>query len=409
MFIYKQKYLQIRIFFLPLVQIKLCAIYGGARMEYDLHDLFQHAAKFFYKRYKSQGGSQKELSDKLGITQSYLSSVINGSRTASLEMHSKIAKTLYGPYDKFLKCGRRIMDGDDPLEAKKPNPYDSVENLIAHLTHYVMEQQLIHKQLRISEEKFRDISLTSGDMIFETDENMKITFLAGNIEQTTGRTKDDILGSRFSDYLDGSEKEKLKLTIKESVKNNSILNTVLNIKYNGQEYFRHIIAKPILSQESKDYKGFRGTYRDITKRKKLEKDLSEQMCLFQSAIDIFEEDGLLFIDKNNKVLRWNQHYVDLIDYPPEILATRDLNKYLNYLKPMITDLKEFEQEMMEVMEAKDETLHYCKFKDGRTIKRQVYPIYKDDKLYGRILRLRDVTKEMKKKAQKKSPRKKKKS
>jgi hypothetical protein len=60
------------------------------------------------------------------------------------------------------------------------------------------------------------------------------------------------------------------------------------------------------------------------------------------------------------------------------------------------------------MNSKEKTLHYCKLKDGRTIKRQVYPIYKDDKLYGRILRLRDVTDEMKK-TKKKSPRKKKKS
>ena len=370
---------------------------GGARMGYDLHDLFQHAAKFFYKRYKSQGGgSQKELADKLGITQSYLSSVINGSRTASLEMHSKIANVLYGPYDKFLKAGRRLMDGLDPLEEEKPDPFDSVENLIAHLTHYVMEQQLIHKQLLISEEKFRDISLTSGDMIFELDKDMKISFVAGNIEQTTGRTKNDILGSRFSDYLDESEKERLAPMVEESIKNNSILNTVLKIKSDDQEYFRHVIAKPILSRDSKEFKGFRGTYRDITKRKKLENELHEQMCLFQSGIDIFEEDGLLFINKNNKVLRWNQHYVDLIGYPKEVLETRDLNIFLKYLKPMIADLEEYEQGLQETMGSKDDTLHYCRFKDGRTIRRQVYPMYRDDQLYGHILRLRDVTEEMKK-------------
>ena len=374
-------------------------------MAYDLHDLFQHAAKFFYKRYKSQGGgSQKELADKLGITQSYLSSVINGSRTASLEMHSKIANILYGPYDKFLKAGRRLMDGLDPLEEEKPDPFDSVENLIAHLTHYVMEQQLIHKQLRISEEKFRDISLTSGDMIFETDKDMKISFVAGNIEQTTGRTKNDVLGSRFSDYLDESEKERLAPMIEESINNNSIVNTVLKIKSDGREYFRHVIAKPILSQENKEFKGFRGTYRDITERKKLEKELDEQMCLFQSAIDIFDEEGFLFINKNNKVLRWNQHYVDLIGYPKDVLETRDLNVYMKYLKPLIADLQEYEQGLQELFESKDDTLHYCNFKDGRTIRRQVYPIYKDDQLYGRILRLRDVTEEMKK--AKKAPRKK---
>jgi PAS domain S-box-containing protein len=364
-------------------------------MEYDLHNLFQSAAKFFFKRYKSQGGSQKKLADKLGITQSYLSSVINGSRTASMEMYSKIANALYGPFDKFLKAGRLIVDGHDPLEDPKPDSADSVESLIAHLTHYVMEQHLIHKKLQISEEKFRDISLTSGDMIFELDEDMKVSFIAGNFEQTTGKTKDEILGSKFSDYLDEPEKERLAALAEESIKNNSILNTVITIKNDDQEYYRHVIAKPILSQETKKFNGFRGTYRDITSRKRLEKDLAEEMCLFQSAINIFEEDGLLFIDKNNKVLRWNEYYKDLIGYPDEVLETRDLNQYLKYLKPMLADLDDYEEGLREVMESKDVTLHYCKLKDGRIIRRQIYPIYNNDQFYGRILRLKDVTEETK--------------
>jgi PAS domain-containing protein len=119
------------------------------------------------------------------------------------------------------------------------------------------------------------------------------------------------------------------------------------------------------------------------------------MCLFQSAINIFEEDGLLFIDKNNKVLRWNEYYKDLIGYPDEVLETRDLNQYLKYLKPMLADLDDYEEGLREVMESKDVTLHYCKLKDGRIIRRQIYPIYNNDQFYGRILRLKDVTEETK--------------
>jgi PAS domain S-box-containing protein len=374
-------------------------------MGYDLHDLFQHAAKYFYKRFKSQGGSQKELADKLGITQSYLSSVINGSRTASLEMHCKIANILYGPYDKFLKAGRRLMDGFDPLEEEKPDPYDSVENLIAHLTHYVMEQQLIHKQLRISEEKFRDISLTSGDMIFELDKDFTFKFASGKVKEVVGLEENDIIGKKPADLLDDAEWTRIKQLIDQAIANRTILNDVLTVNRDGNTYYRHLIAKPVFADSTDEFVGIRGTYRDITKRKNLEKDLTEQMCLFQSAIDIFEEDGLLFIDRNNKALRWNDHYKNLIGYPDEVLETRDLNLYLKYLKPMIADLEEYEQGLQEVMEATNKTLHYCHFRDGRTIKRQVYPIFKDDQLYGRILRLQDVTGEKKKKAQK-TPRKK---
>ena len=54
-------------------------------MESDLQEIFKLAARHFYKKYKKKGGSQAVLAEKLGITQSYVSAVINGSRTASLE------------------------------------------------------------------------------------------------------------------------------------------------------------------------------------------------------------------------------------------------------------------------------------------------------------------------------------
>jgi transcriptional regulator with XRE-family HTH domain len=116
-------------------------------MKNELQELFQFAAKFFIKKYKKKGGAQSILAKELGITQSYLSSVTNGSRTASLELYNQIAEKLYGPLDKFLAVGRRIKEGGEPLEEKKKTPEDPVENLIARLTYYVVDHQRIEKEL----------------------------------------------------------------------------------------------------------------------------------------------------------------------------------------------------------------------------------------------------------------------
>ncbi len=116
-------------------------------MKNELQELFQLAAKFFLKSYKEQGGAQSTLAKELGITQSYLSSVTNGSRSASLELYNQIANKLYGPLDKFLAVGRRIKEGQEPLEEKEKPPADSVESLIARLTYYVVDHQRIEKEL----------------------------------------------------------------------------------------------------------------------------------------------------------------------------------------------------------------------------------------------------------------------
>jgi transcriptional regulator with XRE-family HTH domain len=116
-------------------------------MSENLHELFQTAAKFFFQKYKENGGNLGKLAQQIGTSHTYISAVINGSRTASLEMQNEIAKSLYGPYDKFIAAGRRIISGHKPDIINTDAPRDDIETLIAHLTHYVMRQKEIEKQL----------------------------------------------------------------------------------------------------------------------------------------------------------------------------------------------------------------------------------------------------------------------
>jgi len=145
-------------------------------MKNELHELFQLAAKYFIKEYKKEGGAQSKLADELGITQSYLSSVVNGSRSASLELYSQIAEKLYGPLDKFLAAGRRIKEGDDPLEEKQKPPDDPVENLIARLTYYVVDHQRIENELSELKQFYETIVENQPTGIIVTNNAHKIIY-----------------------------------------------------------------------------------------------------------------------------------------------------------------------------------------------------------------------------------------
>ncbi len=140
-------------------------------MKNELQELFKLAAKFFLKQYKAEGGAQSTLAKELGITQSYFSSVANGSRTASLDLYNQIAEKLYGPLDKFLAVGRRMKDGLEPLEEKEKMPEDPIENLIARLTYYVVDHQRIEKELSSLKHFFENIveNLQSGILVMDKE------------------------------------------------------------------------------------------------------------------------------------------------------------------------------------------------------------------------------------------------
>ena len=143
----------------------------------DLQDIFRLAAKHFYKKFKKQGGSQAQIAKQLGITQSYVSAVMGGSKTASLELQNQIANILYGPFEEFLAVGRRIQNELEPEPQDKPVLDESVEKLITQLTHYVMDHQRIEKELADTKNFFKDIvqNLQSGVLVTDSDDTIFFT------------------------------------------------------------------------------------------------------------------------------------------------------------------------------------------------------------------------------------------
>ena len=193
-------------------------------MKNELHELFQLAAKFFIKRYKKEGGAQSILADELGITQSYLSSVVNRSRSASLELYSLIAEKLYGPLDKFLAVGRRIKEGRDPLVEKEKTPEEPVESLIARLTYYVVDHQRIENEISELKQFYEMIVENQTAGIVVTDKDHKIIFLNNYLKSSLpivsgkelmGKTPYDVkknipgldIGTLRDKYHEASEKQ----------------------------------------------------------------------------------------------------------------------------------------------------------------------------------------------------------
>ena len=155
-------------------------------MSNELRELFSLAAKFFFKEYKKKGGAQGKLAKQLGITQSYLSSVINGSRTASLDLQNDIAKILFGPYDQFLEAGRRIKEGMDPYREKPPEVQDGVESLIAKLTYYVMDHKRIEEELKETKNFYEAIVKNQQTGVLVMDKDHVVFYVNAFMANLTG-------------------------------------------------------------------------------------------------------------------------------------------------------------------------------------------------------------------------------
>ena len=234
-------------------------------METSINELFKLAAKYFYNEYKKNGGSQKVMAEKLGVTKTYVSSVLNGSRSASLSLMEQISAILSDkPLDEFLLVGRRIKNGLDPIQKVTPKSEDNPESLIAKLSYFIIDH------------------------------------------------------------------------------------------------------------------------------KRIEKELEDKQWLLQEALDIANY-GIVIVGSDRKVLAYNKAYKDIVGYPDEILSTRDIMTYVKWSRPLFIDEAKFDRDVEEVLVSTTAISHTSKLKDGRTLERKIFPIYKNEDVAGWVVHLVDIT------------------
>lgn len=155
-------------------------------MNNDLHEIFRLAAKHFYRKYKKNGGSQARIAGILGVTPSYISAVLSGSKTASLDLQSQIASILYGPFEEFLLIGRRIKNNLDPELMLRSESEESINKLISRLGHYVSDYHRMEKELVRVKNFYEEIVQNLQSGVIVTDQDDMIFFANEFISVLTG-------------------------------------------------------------------------------------------------------------------------------------------------------------------------------------------------------------------------------
>jgi PAS domain S-box-containing protein len=152
------------------------------------------------------------------------------------------------------------------------------------------EHQRMEDELRESEERFKDISLSMADWIWESDQNGKYTYCSGKIDAILGYSSEQIIGKTPFDLMTADEVERVSPIFQEIFAAKKPIIDVQNwaLHKNGTKVCLVTNGKPLLDK-SGALLGYRGVDRDITKRMHAETALRESeeryRTLFVSASD----------------------------------------------------------------------------------------------------------------------------
>ena len=132
-------------------------------------------------------------------------------------------------------------------------------------------QKQAEEALRQSEERFRDISYSMADWIWEVDTNGRYTFCSGKVKEILGYRPHELIGKTPFELMPKNEGDRVGKIFRKILAQKKSFRDLenWNIHKNGQMVCLLSNGKPIINEQGK-LTGYRGVDKDITQRKKAE-------------------------------------------------------------------------------------------------------------------------------------------
>lgn len=104
-------------------------------------------------------------------------------------------------------------------------------------------------------------------------------------------------------------------------------------------------------------------------------------------------DGILAVSHRGEVLFANQRFMEMWNIPPDVMASRDDFRLIQYALDQLSAPQGFLHKVKELYHSMEESFDTLIFKDGRAFERLSRPLMQKKKLFGRVWSFRDVTKQ----------------
>lgn len=194
-------------------------------------------------------------------------------------------------------------------------------------------QVLVRRQaedaLRESEERFRDVALSTSDWVWEVDAQGRYTYCSEQVEEVLGYPAEEILGKTPFDLMAAGEAARVRTIFERIAKNwEPIVDLVnWNVSRDGREICLLTNGVPLFDTEGR-YCGYRGVDKDITERVWAEKALRQSEKRYRGLFEGVPI-GIYRSTPAGKVLDANAALVEMLGYPDRetLLATNAAEFY----------------------------------------------------------------------------------
>lgn len=235
--------------------------------------LFEHANDpvFIYEF----DGTMRDVNQKacalLGYTRKELMSVSFLDLYSETELTRSQAASKMGPESTSVRYESAFCrkDGSTVDVEVSSSVVDLKKGIMQSIITNITERKQMDRSLRESEEKFRTFMETASDMMFITDENGVLTYVNTAMTNSLEYLPDELVGKSLQDlYAEESLDESKRMRLQLMDQGEDLHRLVWETKTHKSIYGELKVMGSF--DESGQFTGIRGIFRDLSERKKIE-------------------------------------------------------------------------------------------------------------------------------------------